>query len=49
MHDKLSKHIPRIQKSRGTQHSLINILEKWKNALDKGGDLCFIYGSLKGL
>ena len=36
MQDKLSKHITGFRKSHGTQHSLMNMLEKWKNALDKG-------------
>ena len=49
MQDKLSKHITGFRKSHGTQHSLMTMLEKWKSALDKGENICFIYGSLKGL
>ena len=44
--DKLSKHITGFQKSNGTQHSLITMLEKWKSALDKGGNICVLFVDL---
>ena len=43
MQDKLSKHITGFRKSHGTQHSLMNMLEKWKNALDKGENICVLF------
>ena len=49
MQEKLSKHITGFRKSHGTQHSLMTMLEEWKSALDKGENICYIYGSLKGL
>ena len=49
MQDKLSKHITGFRKSKGTQDCLMLILEKWKYDLDKGENICFIFGSLKGL
>ena len=35
MKNKLPKFITDFDKSYGTQHSLVTMLEKWKNALDK--------------
>ena len=43
MQDKLSKHITGFRKSHETQHSLMNMLEKWKNALDKGENICVLF------
>ena len=40
MEDKLSKLLTGFRKSHSTQHCLINMLEKWKNTLDKGGFVC---------
>ena len=36
MEDKLSKLLTGLRKNHSTQHSLLNMLEKWKNTLDKG-------------
>ena len=36
MEDKLSKCLSGFRKSHGTQHLLVNILEKWEKAVDKG-------------
>ena len=46
MQDKLSKHITGIRKSHGAQHSLMTMLEKWKSALDKGGNICVLFMDL---
>ena len=43
MQDKPSKHITGFRKSHGTQDSLITMLEKWKNALDKGKNICVFF------
>ena len=40
MEDKLSKLLPGFRKNHSTQHCLINMFEKWKNVLDKGGFVC---------
>ena len=37
MEDKLSKLLTGFRKNHSTQHCLVNMLEKWKNTLDKGG------------
>ena len=42
MEDKLSELLTGFRKNHGTQHSLVNMLEKWKNTLDKGGFVCAI-------
>ena len=34
MQNKLAKYVTGFRKSHGTQHSLIIMLEKWKNVLD---------------
>ena len=41
MEKKLSKLLKDFRKNHSTQHYLVNMLEKWKNTLDKGG---FVYG-----
>ena len=46
MKDKLSKNITGFRKSHGTRHSLITMLEKWKSALDKGENICFLFMDL---
>ena len=43
MQYKISKHITGFRKSHGTQYSLIIMLEKWKSALDKGENICFLF------
>ena len=40
MEGKLSKLLTGFRKNHSTQHCLVNMLEKWKNTLDKGG---FVY------
>ena len=37
MEDKLSKLLTGFRKNHSTQHSVVNMLEKWENTLDKGG------------
>ena len=46
MEDKLSKLLPGFRKNHSTQHCLVNMLEKWKNTLDKGGFVCAIFMDL---
>ena len=46
MEDKLSKLLTRFRKNHSTQHCLFNMLEKWKNTLDKGGFVCAIFMEL---
>ena len=36
MENKLSKYVTGFHKSHGTQHTLMIMLEKWKNVLHKG-------------
>ena len=36
MANKVEKYLTGFRKSHGTQHSLMIMLEKWKNVLDKG-------------
>ena len=43
MEDKLSKFLTGFRKSHSTQHCLVNMLEKWKNTIDKGGFVCAIF------
>ena len=43
MEDKLSKLLTGFRKNHSTQHCLINMLEKWKNTLDKGGFVCAMF------
>ena len=40
MEDKLSKFLAGFRKNQSTHHCFVNILEKWKNTLDKGGFIC---------
>ena len=46
MENKFSKHVTGFRKSHGTQHSLMIMLEKWKNLLDKGEHVCVIFMNL---
>ena len=46
MQNKLSKYVAGFRKSHGTQHSLIIMLEKWKNVLDKGEYVCVLFMDL---
>ena len=41
-----SKYVTGFRKSFGTQHSLMIILEKWKNVLDKGEYICVLFMDL---
>ena len=36
LQNKLSKYVTGFRKSHGTQYSLMIMLQKWKNVLDKG-------------
>ena len=42
MQNTLSKYLTGFRKSHGTQHSLMTMLEKWKNTLDKGEYVCML-------
>ena len=46
MQNKLSKYLAGFCKSHGTQHSLMIMLEKWKNVLDKGEYVCVLFMDL---
>ena len=46
MQNKLSKYVTGFRKSHGTQHSLMVMLEKWKNVLDKGEYVCVLFMDL---
>ena len=46
MEGKLSKLLTGFRKNHSTQHCLVNILEKWKNTLDKSGFVCAIFMDL---
>ena len=46
MEDKLSKLLSGFRKNHSTQHSPVDMLEKWKNTLDKGGFVCVIFMDL---
>ena len=46
MEGKLSKFITSFRKNHSTQHCLVNMLEKWKNTLDKGGFVCAMFMDL---
>ena len=46
MQNKLSKYLTGFRKSHGTQHSLMIMLEKWKNVLDKGEYICVLFMDL---
>ena len=41
--EKLSKYIMDFRKAHGTQYSLITMLEKWKNVLDKVEYVCCLF------
>ena len=43
MQNKLSKYVTGFRKSHGTQHSLMIMLEKWKNVLEKGEHICALF------
>ena len=46
MEDKLSKLLTGFRKNHSTQHCLVNMLEKWKNTLDKSGFVSVIFMDL---
>ena len=46
MQNKLSKYVTGFRKSHRTQHSLMIMLEKWKNVLDKGEYVCVLFMDL---
>ena len=46
MKSKLTKYITGFFKSHETQHSLMIMLEKWKNVLNKGEDVCVLFMDL---
>ena len=46
MDDKLSKLLTGLRKNHITRHCLINMLEKCKNTLDKGGFVCAMFMDL---
>ena len=46
MEDKLSELLAGFRKNHNTQHCSVNMLEKWKNTLDKGGFVCAIFMDL---
>ena len=46
MENKLSKYVTGFRKSHRTQHSLMIMLEKWKNALYKGEYVCVLFMDL---
>ena len=43
---KLSKLLKGFRKNHSAQHCLVDMLEKWKNTLDKGGFVCAIFMDL---
>ena len=46
MQNKLPKPITGFRKWHGRQNSLINMPEKWKDALDKGENICVLFMDL---
>ena len=46
MVDKTSNYVARFQKSLVTQHSLVIMLERWKQAIDKGEYISVMYADL---
>ena len=46
MEHKLSKLLTGFRKNHSTQHCLINLLQKWKNTLDKSGFVCAMFMNL---
>ena len=43
MKGKISNYVTGFQKSHGTQHSLVIMLERWKQAIDKGEYISVMY------
>ena len=43
MEDKTSNYVTGFRKSHGTQHSLVIMLERWKQAIDKGEYISVMY------
>ena len=43
MEDKISNYVTGFRKSHGTQHSLVIMLERWKQATDKGEYISVMY------
>ena len=46
MEDKISNYVTKFRKSYGTQHSLVIMLERWKQAIDKGEYIFVMYMDL---
>ena len=46
MEDKISNYVTGFRKSYGTQHSLVIMLESWKQAIDKGEYISAMYTDL---
>ena len=46
MEDKISNYVTGFRKSHGTQHSLVIMLESWKQAIDKGEYISAMYTDL---
>ena len=46
MEDKISNYVTGYRKSHGTQHSLVIMLERWKQAIDKGEYISVMYMNL---
>ena len=46
MEDKISNYVTGFRKSHGTQHSLFIMLERWKQAIDKGEYISVMYMDL---
>ena len=46
MEDKISNYVTGFRKSHGTQHSLVIMLERWKQAIDKGEYISVMYMDL---
>ena len=46
MEDTSSKLLTEFRKNQSIQHCLINILEKWKNTLNRGGFVCNMFNRL---
>ena len=46
METKLSNYLTGFRKNHRTQHSLVPMIEKWKNALDKGEYICALFMDL---
>ena len=46
MEDKISNYVTGFLKSHGTQHSLVIMLERWKQSIDKGEYISVMYMNL---